>query len=226
MTDCRGTSLTGGRDPSVTQKITRSAIVAVLRSPDARSFAAVVPTLVAGGVGALEVTLTARNALEVIAAIRSMVSDEVAVGAGTVLTERDAVECVEAGAEFLVAPSLVPEVVRFGSSCSTPVYPGALTPSEFVAAQQSGAELVKLFPAGTMGVKYLQHLKGPLPNIDIMPTGGVRLEDVASWLDAGASAVGLGGPLLGDSLEGGSLEALRHRVATAIDAVRAARGEG
>ena len=224
MSDSRGT-LTGGVESSATEQITRSAIVAVLRSPDARTFPHVVSTLVAGGVGAIEVTLTARHALEVIAAIRGMLPDDVMVGAGTVLTEGDAVGCVEAGAQFLVAPSLVPEVVRFGRSSSTPVYPGALTPSEFVAAQQSGVDLVKLFPAATMGVSYLQHLKGPLPDIDIMPTGGIRLEDVASWLAAGASAVGLGGPLLGDSLEGGSLEALRQRVKIAVDAVRAARGE-
>lgn len=208
---------------SVKERIRRSGVVAVLRAHDASHFVPVALTLVEAGVSAIEVTLTARHALEALAALRGEVHRDVVVGAGTVLSERDAAAAMQAGADFLVAPSLVPEVVRLGLSASTPVYPGALTPSEFVAARQSGADLVKLFPASVMGTGYLRDLKGPLPDIDVMPTGGIRLEDVANWLSAGAVAVGLGGPLLGDSLEGGSVDALRRRIGTTLEQVLAAR---
>lgn len=214
---------TAGGEVTVKQRISKSGIVAVLRAPDAAHFVQVAQRLVELGVTAIEVTLTARNALRAIAAIRAETSGEVVVGAGTVLTERDATACIHAGAEFLVAPALVPEVIRLGLSASTPVYPGAFTPSEFVAASRLGVDLVKLFPAAVVGPGYLTDLRAPLPAIDVMPTGGIRIEDVAAWLTAGAVAVGLGGPLLGDALEGGSTEALRRRVHAALAAVDAAR---
>lgn len=208
---------------SVNEVLRRSGIVAVLRASQAAGFVPVAAELVAAGVQAIEVTLTAPDALEALTALRGEVPQGVILGAGTVLTEQEAANAIAAGADFLVAPSLVPDVVRFGLTAGVPVYPGALTPSEFVAAQRSGADLVKLFPAARMGPGYLRDLHGPLPDLEIMPTGGIGVEDVSAWLCAGAVAVGLGGPLLGDALEGGSIRALRRRTETALDQVRAAR---
>lgn len=208
---------------AVKERIAQSGIVAVLRARDAKHFVQVAQALVEIGITAIEVTLTTENALAALAAIRSDQPGEVTVGAGSVLDERDVAACIEAGADFLVAPTLVPDVVRAGLAASTPVYPGALTPNEFVIAARSGADLIKLFPAGVMGPGYLKDLKGPLPALDVMPTGGIRLDDVPAWLAAGALAVGLGGPMLGDAVEGGSINALRRRAGMALDAVYTAR---
>lgn len=222
--------MTDGHEPrrhgagnAVKERLRRSGIVAVLRAPEAAGFVPVAAELVAAGVGAIEVTLTAPDALDALRTLRSEVPDDVVLGAGTVLTERAAAAAIAAGADFLLAPSLVPDVVRFGLAAGIPVCPGALTPTEFVAAMQSGVDLVKLFPAVRMGPGYLRDLHGPLPDLDVMPTGGISVEDVSAWLAAGAVAVGLGGPLLGDALEGGSIEALRRRIGTALEQVRLAQ---
>jgi 2-dehydro-3-deoxyphosphogluconate aldolase/(4S)-4-hydroxy-2-oxoglutarate aldolase len=139
------------------------------------------------------------------------------IGAGTVLTDDDAKAAVDAGAAFLVSPvsGLGPQPV--------PLYPGAFSPTEVYAAQLSGAPIVKLFPAGGLGPGYLKDLRGPLPGVRIMPTGGIGLDDIAKWLAAGAVAVGLGGPLIGDAATGGSLTALAARARHAVDAVTFAR---
>ena len=214
------------RPDTVKATIARLGIVAVFRASTERHFVSVAHTLVEAGVDVLELTLTTPKALEALAAIKEQLPKEVAVGAGTVVSERDAAACIDAGADFLVAPWLAPEVVRVGSNASTPVFPGALTPTEFVAASQLGATLVKLFPASVMGPEYLKDLKQPLPHIEVMPTGGIRLDQISLWLQAGALAVGLGRPLLGDSLEGGSLDKLRQRAKLALDSVHAARNQG
>jgi 2-dehydro-3-deoxyphosphogluconate aldolase/(4S)-4-hydroxy-2-oxoglutarate aldolase len=206
------------------ERIGSSGVVAVMRADDAAHFPRVARQLVELGLTALEITLTTRGALDALRAIREDKPDEVVVGAGTVLNERQAAACIEAGADFLVTPGLVPELVRLARAGSTPVYPGALTPSEFIAATQLGADLIKLFPADLFGPKYLQHLRGPLPDIEIMPTGGIQIDDIPAWLRAGAVTVGLGGPLLGDVLDGGSTDALRRRATAALEAVRTHRG--
>ncbi|MDI6101246.1 bifunctional 4-hydroxy-2-oxoglutarate aldolase/2-dehydro-3-deoxy-phosphogluconate aldolase [Actinoplanes sp. NEAU-A12] len=203
-------------DP-VSATIAAGGIVAVLRAPTADGFAAVADVLVAAGVTALEVTLTSRGALEAISGLRRQLSDGVVIGAGTVLTDDDAKAAVEAGATFLVSPvsGLGPQPVPF--------YPGAFSPTEVFAAHRAGHPLIKLFPAGGLGPGYLKDLRGPLPDVKIMPTGGIGLEDIAKWLTAGAVAVGLGGPLVGDAATGGSLTALAARARRAVDAVAFAR---
>jgi 2-dehydro-3-deoxyphosphogluconate aldolase/(4S)-4-hydroxy-2-oxoglutarate aldolase len=203
-------------DP-VSAAIAAGGIVAVLRAPTSDGFAAVADVLVAAGVTALEVTLTSRGALEAISGLRRQLSGDVVVGAGTVLTDDDAKAATDAGASFLVSPvgGLGPQQV--------PLYPGAFSPTEVFAAHQAGFPLIKLFPAGGLGPGYLKDLRGPLPDVRIMPTGGVGLEDISKWLLAGAVAVGLGGPLIGDAATGGSLTALAARARHAVDAVAFAR---
>ncbi|MEV4278393.1 bifunctional 4-hydroxy-2-oxoglutarate aldolase/2-dehydro-3-deoxy-phosphogluconate aldolase [Actinoplanes xinjiangensis] len=203
-------------DP-VSAAIAESGLVAVLRAPTADALSAVADVLVAAGITALEVTLTTHGALEAISALRRQLPDTVVVGAGTVLTGEDAKAAIDAGAAFLVSPvgGLGPQPV--------PSYPGAFSPTEIYAAHRAGAPLIKLFPAGGLGPGYLKDLRGPLPDVKIMPTGGIGLDDIGAWLGAGAVAVGVGGPLIGDAATGGSLTALAARARRAVDAVAAAR---
>ncbi|AGZ44840.1 bifunctional 4-hydroxy-2-oxoglutarate aldolase/2-dehydro-3-deoxy-phosphogluconate aldolase [Actinoplanes friuliensis] len=206
-------------DISVTEAIVRSGVVAVLRAPTADAFAAIGDVLVEAGITALEVTLTSRGSLEALAGLRRQLPASVAVGAGTVLSLDDAKASVDAGATYLVSPVYVPALDGF----EVPVYPGAFTPTEIFNASRSGAQLVKLFPAGTVGPRYLKDLHGPLPGVRIMPTGGIDIADIATWLTAGAAAVGLGSPLIGDAASGGSLAQLAVRARRAADAVAFAR---
>lgn len=209
-------------DPA-TEAVLTSGVVAVLRAPSAERFAAVTEVLVTEGVTAIEVTLTSAGALAALAELCRDLPAHVTVGAGTVLDADAAWACVDAGARFLVAPVLVPQVQAVGAAAGVPTYPGALTPTEVLTASRAGAPVVKLFPASAVGPGYLQDLHGPLPGVRIMPTGGIGLEDIGAWFAAGAVAVGLGGPLLGDAAVGGDLSALRQRARRATDAVRAAR---
>ncbi|WP_067507305.1 bifunctional 4-hydroxy-2-oxoglutarate aldolase/2-dehydro-3-deoxy-phosphogluconate aldolase [Actinoplanes sp. TFC3] len=206
-------------DLAVTDSIVRSGVVAVLRAPTADYFSAVSEVLVAAGITALEVTLTCAGAMEALGGLRRQLPAHVALGAGTVLTADDAKASVDAGAAFLVSPVLVPDIDGFG----VPVYPGAFSPTEIFTASRAGAPLVKLFPASAVGPGYIKDLHGPLPDIRIMPTGGIAIADVAAWLSAGPAAVGLGGPLIGDAATGGSLSALAARARRAVDAVAYAR---
>jgi 2-dehydro-3-deoxyphosphogluconate aldolase/(4S)-4-hydroxy-2-oxoglutarate aldolase len=205
---------------SVTAAIVRSGVVAVLRAPTADGFSAVADVLVEAGITAIEVTLTSRGAVDALAGLRRQLPPVAVVGAGTVLTADQAKAAADAGAAFLVSPVLDLELATAGG---VPFYPGGLTPTEIFRAHEAGAPLVKLFPAATVGPRYVKDLHGPLPDVRIMPTGGIDIADVATWLSNGASAVGLGGPLLGDAASGGSLAALAERARRAADAVAYAR---
>ncbi|WP_030439055.1 bifunctional 4-hydroxy-2-oxoglutarate aldolase/2-dehydro-3-deoxy-phosphogluconate aldolase [Actinoplanes subtropicus] len=208
------------RDDQVTQAVIRSGIVAILRAPTSDGFAAVADVLVGAGITALEVTLTSRGAVEAIAGLRRQLPDTVAVGAGTILTGDEAKAAVDAGATFLVSPVLDKALV---AASPVPFYPGTSTPTEMYEAYQAGAPLVKLFPAGGLGPRFLRDVRGPLPQIDVMPTGGIKIEDIADWLLAGAKAVGVGSPLIGDAATGGSMKALAARARHAVSAVAFAR---
>jgi 2-dehydro-3-deoxyphosphogluconate aldolase/(4S)-4-hydroxy-2-oxoglutarate aldolase len=180
----------------------------------------VADVLVGAGITALEVTLTSRGALDALAGLRRQLPSSVAIGVGTVLTADDAKAAVDAGAGFLVSPVIDTGLV---AASAVPFYPGTQTPTEIFAAYRAGAPLVKLFPAAGLGTDYLKNVHGPLPDVKIMPTGGVKIEDIADWLIAGASAVGVGGPLIGDAASGGSLVALAARARHAVSAVAFAR---
>jgi len=207
-------------DDQVTAAVIRSGIVAILRAPTSDGFAAVADVLVGAGITAMEVTLTSRGAIEAIGGLRRQLPDSVAIGAGTILTADDAKAAVDAGAEFLVAPVLDKQLV---ASSPVPFYPGTSTPTEMYEAHVAGAPLVKLFPAGGLGPRFLRDVRGPLPQIDVMPTGGIKIEDIADWLLAGAKAVGIGSPLIGDAATGGSMKSLAARAKHAVSAVAFAR---
>ncbi|WP_345710980.1 bifunctional 4-hydroxy-2-oxoglutarate aldolase/2-dehydro-3-deoxy-phosphogluconate aldolase, partial [Kineococcus glutinatus] len=197
-------------------------LVAVLRADDAARYRPVVEVLVAEGVSCIELTLTTPGTLDVLAELAAAVP-QAEVGVGTVLRPEDARRAADAGARFLVTPNAGTEVVRAGVERGLPVYAGAMTPSEAYSNWSAGAAAVKVFPAATVTADFVKHLHGPFPGMPVVPSGGVGIGDIGAWLRAGAVAVSLGGPLLGDALAGGDLDALRGRAAAARAAVARAR---
>jgi 2-dehydro-3-deoxyphosphogluconate aldolase/(4S)-4-hydroxy-2-oxoglutarate aldolase len=181
----------------VLRQIHRVGLVPVLRAPSAEMAIAAAAAIEAGGVPVLEVTMTVPGAIEVIAAIAKAHQGRVLVGAGTVLDPETARACILAGAQFVVSPALNLKTIELCHRYSVPVIPGALTPTEIVTAWEAGADVVKVFPCSAVGgAQYLSALKGPLPQIHLIPTGGVSLATAADFLAAGAFALGVGSDLV------------------------------
>jgi 2-dehydro-3-deoxyphosphogluconate aldolase/(4S)-4-hydroxy-2-oxoglutarate aldolase len=185
-------------------------IVGIVRGPDADAALATVLTLREEGIDLVEVSLNTADAFDVIARARAELGADAALGAGTVLSADDAARAAEAGASFVVTPALGPGVTA-SIERGLPVVAGALTPTEVVAALAVGVTAVKLFPASFGGAGYLRALRDPFPDVPFVPVGGVDAEAAAAYLAAGAVAVGVGSPLVGDAAAGGSLDALRQR---------------
>ncbi|MBI3865045.1 MAG: bifunctional 4-hydroxy-2-oxoglutarate aldolase/2-dehydro-3-deoxy-phosphogluconate aldolase [Planctomycetia bacterium] len=177
-------------------RVLNSGIVAVIRSTSSEQLVDVARALYEGGVDVLEVTFTVPRALEIIAAVRKALGDKVLLCAGTVLDPETARAAFLAGAEFLVAPTVNLDVIRLGNRYDKLVMPGAFTPTEILTAWEAGAQVIKVFPADIGGPAYLKTLHGPLPQVRLLPTGGVNLNTIADFLKAGACAVGLGGALV------------------------------
>ena len=180
----------------VLRTLQEAGLVPVLRADSVEGALALANAIAAGGVKVLEVTMTVPGAVEV---IRRLVKDrpEILVGAGTVLDAETARACMLEGAQFIVSPALNLRTIEMCRRYSVAVLPGALTPTEVVTAWEAGADVVKLFPAGALGgAKYLASLKGPLPQIQMIPTGGVSLATAAEFLRAGAFALGVGSDLV------------------------------
>jgi 2-dehydro-3-deoxyphosphogluconate aldolase/(4S)-4-hydroxy-2-oxoglutarate aldolase len=183
-------------------------VIAILRAPTAARFAEVTAVLHESGITAVEFTLNSPGALD---ALRECAGFAHAVGAGTVLTASDAARAVDAGAAYLITPTVCAEVIAEGRRMGVPVICGAFTPTEIHSAWQAGATLVKVFPASIGGPGYVKAIRGPLKEIPLVPTGGIGLADARAYLDAGARALGMGSPLVGDACIGGDLDALRER---------------
>lgn len=171
-------------------------IVAVIRAESPDLLADVAEALLAGGVEVMEVTFTVPGAVQVLEKVAGKLGGRVLLGAGTVLDPETARAAILAGAEFIVAPSVNPQVIELCRRYSKLVMPGALTPTEIVAAWQAGADIVKIFPSELTGPKYLRAINAPLPQIRLMPTGGVNLDTASEYLRAGACALGIGGSLV------------------------------
>jgi 2-dehydro-3-deoxyphosphogluconate aldolase/(4S)-4-hydroxy-2-oxoglutarate aldolase len=201
---------------AATEAVVRSGVVAVLRAPSPQYFLPTTEVLVDAGITAIEVTLTTPQATQVIQELTQRFAGVACVGAGTVLTAEDASRCIDAGAAFVVSPILAPDVLAQCQEADVACYPAALTPTEFATAANTGAALIKLFPASAFGPGYLRSLRDPLPGLRIMPTGGIGPGHVGAWLRAGAATVGLGSSLTGDALAGGSLGQLRQRADEAV----------
>lgn len=195
-------------------------VVAILRAADAGRFLQVGRVLYEAGVRAVEVTLTSAGALEAFGRLREELPGDALLGVGTVRSVADAEAAVGAGAAYLIAPDFRPEVVAWAVERGVPAVPGALTPTEIAAAWAAGATAVKVFPVSAAGgPAYLKAVRAPLPEVPLVPTGGVGLGDIGAYLAAGAAAVGIGAPLLGDAGDpGGDLGALAGRARRAVAA--------
>jgi 2-dehydro-3-deoxyphosphogluconate aldolase/(4S)-4-hydroxy-2-oxoglutarate aldolase len=181
-------------------RILDGGIVAVVRSESSESLVKVVQALAEGGVTAAEITFTVPDAVEVIRQVRKEVGDAVILGAGTVLDPETARAALLAGAEYLVSPTVNLDVIRLCRRYSKVIMPGAFTPTEVVTAWEAGADVVKVFPADVGGPPYLKALRGPLPQIRLMPTGGVDLNTAEAFLKAGACCLGVGSALVDPKL--------------------------
>jgi 2-dehydro-3-deoxyphosphogluconate aldolase / (4S)-4-hydroxy-2-oxoglutarate aldolase len=208
--------------PDVPAGLIAGGVVAIGRRLPLDQVKAIADGLVAGGVGAFELTLNDPEgaALEAIAAVaRHAAGGPLVVGAGTVLTTEAAERAVEAGARFLVMPHTDPVLIAWAAKRGIPVFPGALSPTEVLAAWRAGAAAVKLFPASVAGPNAVRELRGPFPDIPLIPTGGVTAESAAAFVRAGAIAVGIGSWLTG----GGDPAAIAERAALVVRAVADAR---
>jgi len=185
------------------ERLREARVAAVIRADDPESAVAIAEALVEGGLTAVELTYTTPRASESIAQARSRLGDGVLVGAGTLTTAAQAAEAAAVGADFLVSPHLDHRLLEAMLESGRLALPGVLTPSEVASALAHGATAVKLFPASSGGTAHLRALFGPFPGIKLMPTGGIALEDVGAWLEAGAWAVGVGGKLAPPRLEDG-----------------------
>lgn len=181
----------------ILQQIKKVGLIPVLRAPSAEIAVAAAQAIEKGGVPVVEVTMTVPGAIDVIREMVKSSQGRVLVGAGTVLDPETARACMLVGAQFVVSPSLNVKTIEICRRYGVPVIPGALTPTEVVTAWEAGADVVKVFPCSAVGgPKYLAALKGPLPQIDLIPTGGVSLATAADFLAAGAFALGVGGDLV------------------------------
>src|SRR6266850_728583 len=186
---------------SVVDRIRQIGVIPVVRARSSDEALAAVEAIRAGGIPILEMTLTVPGAINVIADLTRRLGDDALIGAGTVLDADAARACIDAGARFVVSPALDIPTIEICRALHVPVFPGALTPTEIVTAWKAGATAVKLFPAGAVGgAAYLKSIKAPLPQIELIPTGGVSLKTAADFIAAGAFALGVGADLIsGDS---------------------------
>src|SRR5213080_4463168 len=171
-------------------------IVAVVRSSDSQQLVEVARALADGGVTVIEITMSVPNALDVLRQVRQALGDRVLLGAGTVLDPETARAVLLAGAEYIVAPTVNVDVIRLCQRYDKLVMPGAFTPTEILTAWEAGADIVKVFPADVVGPAFFKAMRGPLPQIRLMPTGGVDLTTAASFLRAGACCLGIGSQLV------------------------------
>jgi 2-dehydro-3-deoxyphosphogluconate aldolase / (4S)-4-hydroxy-2-oxoglutarate aldolase len=184
-------------------KIVDSGLVAVVRAESSEQAARIVDACAQGGVAAVEITFTVPGAANVIADLsRRFTGDQILIGAGTVLDPETARAAILSGAQFVVSPSLNPETARLCNRYHVPYMPGAGSVKEVVEAMECGADIVKIFPGETLGPAFVKAVCGPLPHASLMPTGGVSMENVGEWIQAGCVAVGVGGNLTAGAKKG------------------------
>ena len=182
---------------NVAARIREIGVVPVVRAASAQQAIQAAEAVCAGGIPIVEVTMTVPGAVEVISKLAQQMGSEVLVGAGTVLDVETAQRCLDAGAQFLVSPGFDLATVQLARRSGTLIMAGALSPTEVIAAWKAGSDFVKIFPCGTVGgAKYIKALKAPLPQVPMVPTGGVNLQTAADFIRAGSDALGIGGELV------------------------------
>lgn len=199
--------------PCLPQRTTAARLIVVIRGEQATQYAPVLETLAGVGIRSVELTLSTPGTLEQLPGLLERFSDQLDIGIGTVTDPSDLRIAAERGAQYIVTPLTRDDLLEVAAEEGIPLVPGGLTPSELHAGWAAGAAAVKVFPASVVGPGYVSDLRGPFPGIRVIPSGGVDLEAAGAWLQAGAEAVSVGGPLLGDALRGGSLDALADRAA-------------
>jgi 2-dehydro-3-deoxyphosphogluconate aldolase/(4S)-4-hydroxy-2-oxoglutarate aldolase len=205
--------------------IRETGIIAIMRAQSSEQLIAAADAIKAGGVQVIEVTMTTPGALDVIAKASARYGQDVLFGAGSVLDAETARAAILAGAGFVVAPTLNLSVVELCNRYSTPVVPGCYTPTEMLTAWEAGADMVKLFPASVGGPALIRAILAPLPQLEIVPVGGVNLDTAAEFIAKGAAALGVGSSLVNQKLlDAGDMTELTRRAAAFIEKVRAGRG--
>lgn len=210
----------------VLKRIEEIGVIPVVRAASAEEAVAVAEAIGEGGILVLEITMTVPGAVTVIAELNKRYGDQVLVGAGTVLDPEAAGNCIKAGAQFVVSPALNLKTIELCNREGIVIFPGALTPTEVVTAWQAGADAVKVFPCSAVGgPKYLRALKAPLPQIRLVPTGGVSLATAKDFIAAGAWALGVGADLVNtEAIRSGDRESVITAARAYIAAIREARG--
>ncbi len=206
-------------------RVVEIGIVPVIRASSAELAIKVADAVCAGGIPIVEITMTVPGAIDVIAQLAKSIGSHVLIGAGTVLDSEIAMQCIDAGAEFIVSPGFDPETVRTVNRIGKFMMAGALTPTEVISAWKAGSDFVKVFPCGAVGgAKYIKALKAPLPQVPLVPTGGVNLETAADFIRAGAAALGIGGELVSSSaLKSGDTSEITKLAQRYLAIVREAR---
>ena len=209
----------------VRDRITEIGIVPVVRASSPHEARVAADAVCAGGIPIVEITMTVPGAVDVIRDLVKSSGANVLVGAGTVLDAEAARRCIDAGAQFLVTPGFDLKTVEFAAQQGTVILPGALTPTEVITAWKAGADFVKVFPCGMVGgAKYIKALRGPLPQVPLVPTGGVNLNNAAEFIDAGAVALGVGGELVeASALKAGKLDVITANARQFMEIVKQSR---
>ncbi len=209
----------------VRDRIAEIGIVPVVRASSSREALIAAEAVCQGGISIVEITMTVPGAVEVIRELIKSSGSEVLIGAGTVLDPETACRCLDAGAQFLVSPGLNLPTVEFAVREKVLIIAGALTPTEVITAWNAGSDFVKIFPCGQVGgAKYIKALKGPLPQIPLVPTGGVNLNTAAEFIEAGAAALGIGGELVqADALKSGKSQIIVENARKFVEIVKQTR---
>lgn len=209
----------------IIQKIIDNGVVAVIRASSKEEGFKIIEAVKKGGIKALEITLTVPGAVDIIKElVQAYQGEDVIIGAGTVLDPESARACILAGAKYIVSPYFDPETVKLCNRYAVPCMPGAMNPKDVVQALEAGVDIIKIFPADVYGPSIISALKGPLPQGNYMPTGGVDLDNVKEWIKKGAVAVGVGS-VLTKGAETGDFEKITETAIKFVNAVKEARGE-
>lgn len=208
------------------ERLLRVGVIPVIRASSRLDIFRLLRALKSGGIDTAEITMETPGTIEVIKKVAVEMGDEIMVGAGTVLDGETARMAIMAGAEFVVSPSLHPDVITVSNRYNKIVVPGAMTPTEIVNAFEHGADMVKVFPATVLGPEYIKALRGPYGHIPVMCTGGIDIHNAADFIKAGCAAIGVGGSLISrKDIEAGNWEAIIEKARMLVEAVKQGRQE-
>jgi len=208
----------------IVERLQNPGVIAIIRISNAQQVLPLAEALVAGGVNAVEITMTTPNALEAIRSAREAFKGQALIGVGTVLNTATCQAAIDAGAEYVVSPICRAELIPVAHSAGKPVMLGAYTPTEAQRAHEAGSDFIKIFPAETLGPKFIKALKAPLPHLRIVPTGGVDVNTIADFFKAGCAAVGVGSAMVSpELLDAGNWLEVTKRASALVKAARACR---